>query len=64
MDETADLQKARALRRAVLGDKYVDSQVADADLTLREFQDPALKADYRWAREVAMHGGGARSSGG
>jgi 4-carboxymuconolactone decarboxylase len=34
-----DLDAARALRRAMLGDAYVDSQTADANPTLREFQD-------------------------
>jgi 4-carboxymuconolactone decarboxylase len=34
-----ELNAARALRRAMLGDAYVDSQAADANPTLREFQD-------------------------
>lgn len=37
--EPTALQEARSLRRSVLGDEYVDSQVADPNPTLREFQD-------------------------
>jgi 4-carboxymuconolactone decarboxylase len=33
------LEEARALRRSVLGDAYVDSQLADPDPAIREFQD-------------------------
>ena len=39
MDETDDLQAARAMRRAMLGDAYVDGQLADPNPTLAEFQD-------------------------
>ncbi len=39
MNESEDLQKARAIRRAMLGDEYVDGQLADPNPTIREFQD-------------------------
>ncbi len=34
-----DLDAARAMRRAILGDAYVDSQTTDPDPTATEFQD-------------------------
>jgi 4-carboxymuconolactone decarboxylase len=39
VNESEDLQKARAIRRAMLGDEYVDGQLADPNQTIREFQD-------------------------
>jgi 4-carboxymuconolactone decarboxylase len=39
MSETDPLSAARELRRAMLGDAYVDSQAADSNPTLQEFQD-------------------------
>jgi 4-carboxymuconolactone decarboxylase len=39
VDESEALKAARALRRAVLGDAYVDRQTADADPASAEFQD-------------------------
>ncbi len=39
MEETDDLRVARAMRRAMLGDDYVDAQAADPDPTMGEFQD-------------------------
>jgi 4-carboxymuconolactone decarboxylase len=39
MEETEELRAARAMRRAVLGDAYVDRATADADPVSREFQD-------------------------
>ena len=39
MDETGELRAARAMRRAVLGDDYVDRATADADPSAEEFQD-------------------------
>jgi 4-carboxymuconolactone decarboxylase len=39
VNESEDLQKARAIRRAMLGDEYVDGQLADPNPTIREFQD-------------------------
>ena len=39
MDESEELQKARVIRRKMLGDEYVDRQLADPNPTMREFQD-------------------------
>ena len=39
MPEDESLQAARAMRRAVLGDAYVEAQVAGANTTAVEFQD-------------------------
>jgi 4-carboxymuconolactone decarboxylase len=39
VDQSEVLQKARAIRRAMLGDEYVDRQLADPNPTIREFQD-------------------------
>jgi 4-carboxymuconolactone decarboxylase len=39
MDETEDLRAARAMRRQVLGDAYVDAQTADPNPVMVEFQD-------------------------
>src|SRR5579862_8796620 len=39
MDEHERLEAARAMRRSVLGDAYVDSVTADADPAAQEFQD-------------------------
>ena len=39
MEESEALRAARAMRRAVLGDAYVDGQTADADPAAAEFQD-------------------------
>ena len=38
-DETDALETARAMRRAMLGDAYVDGQAADPDPVAAEFQD-------------------------
>lgn len=55
MDETEDLAAARAMRRAVLGDAYVDSQTAEATPTLVEFQDHLTSMAWGvWAREGAL----------
>ena len=52
---TADddrLEAARARRRAVLGDAYVDGQTADANPTLREFQDHITRQAWGvWTRD-------------
>lgn len=49
------LDAARAKRRAVLGDDYVDAQVVDADPALREFQDHVTAQAWGvWAREGAL----------
>ncbi len=39
MEETEDLRRARAMRRSMLGDAYVDAQTADPNPTMAEFQD-------------------------
>jgi len=39
MEETEELRAARAMRRAMLGDAYVDSMTADLDSVAAEFQD-------------------------
>jgi 4-carboxymuconolactone decarboxylase len=39
MSANQELQKARDLRRAMLGDAYVDAQSADPNPTMGEFQD-------------------------
>ncbi len=51
----ADLEKARAMRRAMLGDAYVDAQVTDPEPTGREFQDYLTGMAWGvWAREGAL----------
>jgi 4-carboxymuconolactone decarboxylase len=39
VEETEQLRAARAMRRAMLGDAYVDSMTADPDPVAKEFQD-------------------------
>jgi 4-carboxymuconolactone decarboxylase len=39
MEETDDLRAARAMRRAMLGDAYVDRATSDPDPVAAEFQD-------------------------
>ncbi len=52
MDETEGLEAARALRRAMLGDAYVDGQTAEASPVLAEFQDYLTTTAWGvWARE-------------
>jgi 4-carboxymuconolactone decarboxylase len=55
MEETPQLQAARAMRRAILGDAYVDRATADADPVAQEFQDylPSMAWGV-WAREGAL----------
>ena len=43
MEETEDLRTARALRRAMMGDEYVDAQVAGID-GCYELEKPAATA--------------------
>ncbi len=46
------LEAARAVRREVLGDEYVDQQTAEANPALRDFQDHVTSAAWgTWARE-------------
>jgi 4-carboxymuconolactone decarboxylase len=53
MDETDDLREARAMRRAVLGDAYVDGQTADPSPVMAELQDHLTPMAWgAWARGV------------
>lgn len=46
------LQGARDMRRAMLGDEYVDAQTTEANATLREFQDHVTAQAWGvWTRE-------------
>lgn len=55
MEHADPLDAARALRRSVLGDAYVDAQVAEADPTMREFQDYLTATAWGvWARGGAL----------
>ena len=54
MDEER-LEAARAMRRRVLGDAYVDAQVGDPDPVGREFQDYLTEMAWGvWTREGAL----------
>jgi 4-carboxymuconolactone decarboxylase len=51
VDETESLRAARAVRRAVLGDEYVDAAEADPDPAAAEFQDHITATAWGvWAR--------------
>lgn len=51
MADDEALEAARALRRRVLGDEYVDSQIADPDPAGQEFQDYLTTTAWGvWAR--------------
>jgi 4-carboxymuconolactone decarboxylase len=51
MTDNSRLEAARAMRRAVLGDAYVDSQVTDPSEVIREFQDQITSSAWgAWAR--------------
>ena len=55
MEETDDLAKARATRRAMLGDAYVDGQAADPNPVMGEFQDYITSMAWGvWARGGAL----------
>lgn len=55
MNENEHLLAARAARRAVLGDGYVDAGTADADATDAEFQDYITGTAWGvWARGGAL----------
>ncbi|HTR70535.1 MAG TPA: carboxymuconolactone decarboxylase family protein [Mycobacteriales bacterium] len=55
MEPTETLQAARAKRRAMLGDAYVDAQTADPNPTLADFQDYITSMAWGvWAREGAL----------
>jgi 4-carboxymuconolactone decarboxylase len=49
------LQAARDMRRAMLGDAYVDAQTADPNPTLQEFQDHITQQAWGvWTRGGAL----------
>jgi 4-carboxymuconolactone decarboxylase len=51
MDVNEPLSEARAMRRAVLGDEYVDSQTAETNPRLQEFQDYVTSSAWGvWTR--------------
>ena len=55
MPENDDLQAAQALRRAMLGDAYVDAQGADPNPTMGEFSDYITSTAWGvWARGGAL----------
>ena len=55
MDETEKLQAARAMRRAMLGDAYVDRVTADPDPVAAEFQDYVTSMAWGvWTRGGAL----------
>jgi len=55
MEESEDLRAARAMRRAMLGDTYVDRATADPDPVAAEFQDYLTSMAWGvWTREGAL----------
>jgi 4-carboxymuconolactone decarboxylase len=55
MPEDDQLQAARAMRRAMLGDAYVDAQRADPDPVMQEFQDFLTSMAWGvWTRRGAL----------
>lgn len=55
MPEDDRLAAARALRRSILGDAYVDSQLEDPNPTFREFQDFITSMAWgAWVRGGAL----------
>jgi 4-carboxymuconolactone decarboxylase len=49
------LDKAQKVRRAILGDAYVDAQAAEAPPALRDFQDHLTRQAWgAWAREGVL----------
>jgi 4-carboxymuconolactone decarboxylase len=55
MSAEINLEEARALRRAMLGDDYVDSQIADPNPTMGEFQDYVTSTAWGvWTRGGAL----------
>jgi 4-carboxymuconolactone decarboxylase len=52
VEEREDLQAARTVRRAMLGDEYVDRMTGDPDPASAEFQDYITRMAWGvWARE-------------
>ena len=55
MEESESLRAARAMRRAMLGDAYVDRVTADPDPVAAEFQDYVTSMAWGvWTREGAL----------
>jgi 4-carboxymuconolactone decarboxylase len=55
MEETEQLRAARAMRRAMLGDAYVDRATADPDPVAAEFQDYLTSTAWGvWTRGGAL----------
>lgn len=55
MSDSTQLDAARAMRRAMLGDAYVDAQTADPDPAAVQFQDFVTRTAWGvWAREGAL----------
>lgn len=55
MDETETMKAARALRREMLGDAYVDAATADTDPVSTDFQDYITSMAWGvWARGGAL----------
>ena len=55
MSERENLDAARSLRRAMLGDAYVDAQAADPDPVMGEFSDFLTSMAWGvWARGGAL----------
>jgi 4-carboxymuconolactone decarboxylase len=55
MEPTDPLDAARALRRSVLGDAYVDAQAADPNPVMAEFQEYLTSTAWGvWARGGAL----------
>lgn len=55
MSEDSNLEAARALRRAMLGDAYVDAQAAEPNPTLVEFQEYITSMAWGvWTRGGAL----------
>jgi len=55
MEETEELRAARAMRRSMLGDAYVDGMTADSDPVANEFQDYLTSMAWGvWARGGAL----------
>jgi len=55
MHETESLQAARAMRRAILGDEYVDGQTAETNPALQDFQDHLTTMAWGvWTRGGAL----------
>jgi 4-carboxymuconolactone decarboxylase len=55
MADNENLEAARAMRRAMLGDEYVDSQTIEPDPVLAEFQDYVTSSAWGvWTRGGAL----------